>query len=91
MQEKLEMLSVENKQPTFNNLMSKETLYTYISVQVTLTLNMWPWLNARKIKPSHHNWWLFLYVKKLTFYFHDLELDFITLVLKLELDMVVTY
>ena len=30
-----------------------------------------------------------LYVQKLTFYFHDLELDPITLVLKLNLDMVV--
>ena len=33
---KLEMLSVENKPPAFNNLMSKETLHIYI-FQVTLT------------------------------------------------------
>ena len=31
-----------------------------------------------------------LYVQKLTFYFHDLELDPMTLVLKLDLAMVVT-
>ena len=36
---KLEMLSVENKPPAFNNLMSKETLHVYIFVQMTLTLN----------------------------------------------------
>ena len=36
---KLEVLSVENKLPTFNNLMSKETPHMYIFVQVTLTLN----------------------------------------------------
>ena len=32
-----------------------------------------------------------LYVQILTFYFHDFELDLMTLVLKLDLDMVVTY
>ena len=32
-----------------------------------------------------------LYVQNLTFYFHDLELDPMTLVLKLDLDIVVTY
>ena len=32
-----------------------------------------------------------LYVQNLTFYFHDLELDAITLVLKLDLDLAVTY
>ena len=32
-----------------------------------------------------------LYVQNSTFYFHDLELDPITLVLKLDLDMVMTY
>ena len=32
-----------------------------------------------------------LYVQKLTFYFHDLDLDPMTLVLKLDLDIVVTY
>ena len=36
---KLKMLSVENKPPAFNNLMSKETLHMYIFVQVTLTWN----------------------------------------------------
>ena len=34
----LEMLSVENKLPTFNNLMSKEILHMYIFVHVTLDL-----------------------------------------------------
>ena len=53
------MLSVENKPPAFNNLMSKETLHIYIFVQVTLTLNRWPWLNARIIKPKHYDWQLF--------------------------------
>ena len=70
------MLSVENKLPTFNNSMSKETLHMYIFVQMTLTLNRWPWLNARKSNvvttiDDYSN----LYVQKLTFYFHDLELD----------------
>ena len=32
-----------------------------------------------------------LYVQNLTIYLHDLELDPMTLVLKLDLDMVVTY
>ena len=32
-----------------------------------------------------------LYVQNLTFYFYDLELDSMILVLKLDLDMVVTY
>ena len=35
----LEMLSVENKLPAFDNLMSKETAYLYF-VQVTLTLTL---------------------------------------------------
>ena len=36
---KLEMLSVENKPPAFNNLISKETLHVYIFVDpMTLVL-----------------------------------------------------
>ena len=56
------MLSVENKLPAFNSLMSKKTLYVYFCSgnldleQVTLILNKWPWLNVRKIKPSHKLW-----------------------------------
>ena len=32
-----------------------------------------------------------LYIQNWTFYFHDLELEPMTLVLKLDLDMIVTY
>ena len=42
-----------------------------------------------QIKPSHYN--CNLCVQNLPFYFHDLELDPMTLVLKFDLDMVVTY
>ena len=90
--DKLEMLSAENKPPAFNNFMSKETLHMYIFVQVTLTLNRWPWLSARIIKlVTTIDYYSNLYVQKLAFYFHYLEFDLMILVLKLDLDMVVTY
>ena len=87
---KLEMPSVENKPPAFNNLVSQETACAYF-VHVTLTLNGWHWPRTGDLGymqgPSYYNWWLFnLYIQNLTFYFHDLELNPMTLGLKPDLD-----
>ena len=52
------MNSETNSQLECSQLRTNCSLST-IFVPVTLTLNRWPRLNARKIKPSHYSWWLF--------------------------------
>ena len=76
----LEMLSVENKLPTFNNFLLR-----------------WPWTGdfhwmQGKSNLVTFNWWPSnLHIQTLAFSFHDLGLDPMTLVLKLDLNITVPY